>query len=167
MARAECIPRNAYAPRSWLHDVRSLRKTTFAMNKRTFSRAAGVSPPWFSEPHLEVQCAEFRRCELVCGVCSTGGLRQLRLVGNASAARIRRIAAASSTGTSLRPGTRPAHMRIPSADSLRSPRGAYAPRSWLHSAGSPEKTTAAVRSEPRCEKPHSRCTNARLQERRA
>jgi hypothetical protein len=81
----------------------SLRKTTFALHKRTFARAAGVSqpwqakrdydggasltrkrtpsstaivsPPWFSEPHLEVQYAEFRRCELVCGVCSTGGLR--------------------------------------------------------------------------------------------
>jgi hypothetical protein len=24
----------------------SLRKTTFALHKRTFSRAAGVSPPW-------------------------------------------------------------------------------------------------------------------------
>jgi hypothetical protein len=100
-------------------------------------------------------------------VHSTGRLRRPLLVGNASAARLRRIPAANSIGTSLRPETRPAHMHIPSADSIRSPRGAYAPRSWLHSAGSPEKTTAAVRSEPRCEKPHSRCTNARLQERRA
>jgi hypothetical protein len=29
------------------------------------------------------------------------------------------------------------------------PRGAYAPRSWLHSAGSPEKTTAAVQQTQR------------------
>jgi hypothetical protein len=47
------------------------------------------------------------------------------------------------------------------------PRGAYAPRSWLHGAGSPEKTAAAVSTELRCEKRHSRCTNARFQERRA
>jgi hypothetical protein len=61
----------------------------------------------------------------------TAGLRQPLLVGNASATGIVRIPAANSTGTSLRPGTRPAHVRIPSADSIRSPRGAYAPRSWL------------------------------------
>jgi hypothetical protein len=42
----------------------------------------------------------------------TRGLRPPLLVGNASAGRIMRIPAASSTGTSLRPGTRPAHMRI-------------------------------------------------------
>ena len=78
-----------------------------------------------------------------------------------------RIPAASSTGTSLRSGTRPAHMRIPSADSIRSPRGAYAPRSWLHGAGSPEKRTAAVRTEFRCKKRHSRCVNAGSKERRA
>jgi hypothetical protein len=41
------------------------------------------------------------------------------------------IPAANSTGTSLRPETRPAHMRIPSADSIRSPRLAHAIRSWL------------------------------------
>jgi hypothetical protein len=101
------------------------------MNNRTFTRAAGVSPPWFSEPHLQVQCAEFPRIELVCKVHSTGGLRPPLLVGDASATGIMRIPAASSTGTSLRTGTGPAHMRIPSADSIRSPRGAYAPRSWL------------------------------------
>jgi hypothetical protein len=47
------------------------------------------------------------------------------------------------------------------------PRGAYAPRSWLHGAGSPEKTAAAVRTELRCKKRYSRCTIARSQERRA
>jgi hypothetical protein len=46
------------------------------------------------------------------------------------------------------------------------PRGNLRPRSWLHSAGSPEKTTAAVRTELRCKKRHSRCTNAGSQERR-
>jgi hypothetical protein len=30
------------------------------MHKRTFTRAAGVSPPWLSEPHLQVQCDDFR-----------------------------------------------------------------------------------------------------------
>jgi len=38
-------------------------------------RAAGVSPPWFSGPHLQVQSNEFWRFVLVCGVCFTGGLR--------------------------------------------------------------------------------------------
>jgi hypothetical protein len=51
ISRAECIPRGAYAPRSWLHDVRSLRKTTFGVHKRTSTRAASVSPPWFGR-HL-------------------------------------------------------------------------------------------------------------------
>jgi hypothetical protein len=86
-----------------------------------------VSPPWFYEPHLQVQCAEFPRIELVCKVHSTGRLRPPLLVGNANAGRIMGIPSANSTGTSLRSGTRPAHMRIPSADSIRSPRGAYAP----------------------------------------
>jgi hypothetical protein len=43
---------------------------------------------------------------------TTGGLRPPLLVGNASAGRIMRIPAGNSTGTSLRPGTRPLHMRI-------------------------------------------------------
>jgi hypothetical protein len=124
------------------------------MNNRTFTRAAGVSPPWFSEPHLQVQCAEFPRIELACKVHSTGGLRPPLLVGNASATGIVRIPAASSTGTSLRPGTRPPHMRIPSADSLRSPRGLTPP-------------ALGCATSVRCEKRHSRCKNARLQERRA
>jgi hypothetical protein len=34
-----------------VHDVRSLHKAPFAMHKRTFIRAAGVSPPWLGEPH--------------------------------------------------------------------------------------------------------------------
>jgi hypothetical protein len=165
--------------------------------KRKPSSTGSVSPPWFSGPYLQVQCDEFPRFELVCGVCSTGGLRPPLLVGNASATGIVHIPAASSTGTSLRSGTCPAHMRIASADSIRSPRLAHAirpwlrlrtllqmcdsgrrkrcfstggltpPRSWLHSAGSPEKTAAAVRTELRCKKRHSRCTNARFQERRA
>jgi hypothetical protein len=141
---AECTPRGAYAPRSWLHDVCSLQKATFALHKRTFPRAAGVSPPWFAESHPQVQCAEFPRIELVCAVHSTGGLRQPLLVGNASARRIMGIPAANSTGTSLRSGTRPAHMRIPAADSIRSPQGAYAPALGC---------ATFVRSEVR----HSRC----------
>jgi hypothetical protein len=39
-------------------------------------RAAGVSPPWFSEPHLQVQCDEHRRWNRGCGVHATGGLRR-------------------------------------------------------------------------------------------
>jgi hypothetical protein len=35
-----------------VHDVRSLHKAPFAMHKRTFIRAAGVSPPGFGEPHV-------------------------------------------------------------------------------------------------------------------
>jgi hypothetical protein len=107
------------------------RTTIFAVHKRTFARAAGVSPPWSYEPHLQVQCDQFPRFELACAVHSTGGLRPPLLVGNASAARIMHIPAANSSGTSLRPGTRPAHMRIPSADSIRSPQLGHAIRSWL------------------------------------
>jgi hypothetical protein len=46
-------------------------------------RAAGVSPQWFSEPHLQVQCDEFLRLELACGVHATGGLRPPLLCCNA------------------------------------------------------------------------------------
>jgi hypothetical protein len=35
-----------------VHDVRSLHKAPFAMHKRTFARAASVSPPWFGELHV-------------------------------------------------------------------------------------------------------------------
>jgi hypothetical protein len=41
-------PRLAYASRSWLHGVGRLKMTTPALHKRTFTRAAGVSPPWFA-----------------------------------------------------------------------------------------------------------------------
>jgi hypothetical protein len=52
----------------------SLQKAIFALQKCTFTRAAIVSPPWFSEPHLQVQCDEFPRFELLYGMHSTGGL---------------------------------------------------------------------------------------------
>jgi hypothetical protein len=55
------------------------KKTTFAVHKRTFARAADVSPPWFCEPHLQVQCDEFRRLDL-----TTAGLRQPLLVARRS-----------------------------------------------------------------------------------
>jgi hypothetical protein len=171
---------------SWLHDVRSLRKTTFAMHKRTFTRAAGVSPPWQAKRDGAVSLPETEAVEhgerepavafrtasasavrrtsafgsrvlsalhggltppargcmrdtsrAICvsdsqrRMCPTAGLRQPLQVGNASAGRMMRIPAASSTGTSLRLGTRPAHMRIPAADSMRSPQLAHAIRSWL------------------------------------
>jgi hypothetical protein len=78
------------------------RSAIFSLRTRALTRAAGVSPPWFSEPHLQVQCAEFPRIELVCKVHSTGALRPPLLVWNASATGIVRIPPASSTGTSLR-----------------------------------------------------------------
>jgi hypothetical protein len=57
---------------------------------RTPPRAAGVSPPWVSEPHMQVQCDVFRRPEFVCGMHSTGGLRPplLSLIRRASAGRM-------------------------------------------------------------------------------
>jgi hypothetical protein len=54
-----------------MHSAGSPEKATFAAHKRTFSRAAGVSPPWLSEPHMQVQCDGFRRFEFVCGVHAT------------------------------------------------------------------------------------------------
>jgi hypothetical protein len=106
-----------------------------------------------------------------------GGLRPPLLVGNASARRIMGIPAANSTGTSLRPGTRPAHMRIPSSDSIRSPRLAHAIRSWLRlrtllqmcDSGRRKRcfSTLGCTTFVRCEKRHLRCTNARSQKRRA
>jgi hypothetical protein len=52
-ARSLSAPRLAYASRSWLRDVCSVRNATFAMHKRTLTRAAGVSPPWYRKPHLQ------------------------------------------------------------------------------------------------------------------
>jgi hypothetical protein len=44
------VSRLAYASRSWLAMRESAdAKTTFAMHKCTFTRAAGVSPPWFGK----------------------------------------------------------------------------------------------------------------------
>jgi hypothetical protein len=76
ISRAECTPRGAYAPAApgCTTFVRS-EKATFALHKRTLTRAAGVSPPWFgtgSQVHAEgivaISCwhAEQR---------TTGGLR--------------------------------------------------------------------------------------------
>jgi hypothetical protein len=47
-SHAEGIARGAYVPRSWCMERRSSagRTTSFAMQKRTFAGAAGVSPPW-------------------------------------------------------------------------------------------------------------------------
>jgi hypothetical protein len=61
-----------------------VQKTTFALHNRTFARAAGVSPPWFYEPHLQVICDEVPRLDVACGVQSTGGLRQPLLVARRS-----------------------------------------------------------------------------------
>jgi hypothetical protein len=63
------------------------KKTVFAMNNRTFSRAAGVSPPWFYEPHLQVERDEFRRLDRACGVHPTGGLRPPLLVAGTTSVR--------------------------------------------------------------------------------
>jgi hypothetical protein len=107
------LPRSAYADRSCIALRTLVGKNNFCDEQtHVRPRAAGVSPAWFYEPHLQVQCDEYRRSDLACGVHSTGDLRPPLLVGNASAGRIMRIPAASSTRTSLRPGTRPAHMRI-------------------------------------------------------
>jgi hypothetical protein len=48
-AVAVANPRGADAPRSWRRARRSLagKITPFAMHERSFTRAAGVSPPWF------------------------------------------------------------------------------------------------------------------------
>jgi hypothetical protein len=173
----DTFPRGAYAPRSWSPVQRAsagrkrfLRCTNARSQERRASARRGSA-----DTFTQTQGRLLGKPPTVCGpitvaiACSdtTGGLRPPLLVGNASPTRTMRIPPANSTGTSLRPGTRPAHMRIACADSIRSPRGAYAPRSWLHGAGSPEKTTAAVRNKFRCEKRHWHCTNARRQERRA
>jgi hypothetical protein len=45
--RFVCVPRGAYAPRSCIALRTSVgEKTIFSMHKRTFTGAAGVSPPW-------------------------------------------------------------------------------------------------------------------------
>jgi hypothetical protein len=48
-SHTDCTPRGAYAPRSWRFARCRVagEMTPFAMHKRTFTRAAGVSPPWF------------------------------------------------------------------------------------------------------------------------
>jgi hypothetical protein len=87
---------------------------------------------------------------------TTGGLRPPLLVGNASDARIRRIPTANSTGTSLRSGTRPAHMRI------------YLRTRYVHHGGlTPPAPGRRYNERPPGEWRFLRCTNARSQERRA
>jgi hypothetical protein len=56
-ARSVSIPRLAYASRSWLRDVCSVRNATFAMHKRAPTRAADVSPP---RSVNRTQCGENR-----------------------------------------------------------------------------------------------------------
>jgi hypothetical protein len=99
--RTRAFTRAAFVSPPWQADRDAEGSASFSGN-RTPSRAAGVSLPWLSEPHMQVQCDVFRRLEFVCGVHATGGLRPPLLVGDASATGIMRIPAASSTGTSLR-----------------------------------------------------------------
>jgi hypothetical protein len=50
------MPRGAYAPRSFVAVRMSAdEKAIFAMDERMFTRAAGVSPPWFCEPNAAPQ----------------------------------------------------------------------------------------------------------------
>jgi hypothetical protein len=46
-----------------------------------------MSPPWFSEPHLQVERDEFRRLDFTCGVHATGGLRPPLLVAGTTSVR--------------------------------------------------------------------------------
>jgi hypothetical protein len=57
--RIECTPRGANAPRSCYSASVCRRKAIFAMHIRTFTRAAGVSPPWVSKLRMQLQCDEF------------------------------------------------------------------------------------------------------------
>jgi hypothetical protein len=68
-----------------------------------------VSPPWLSEPHLQVQCDESPRLDLACGVHSTGRLRP-PLVAACATHRVR--------------------YAFPIRNGGCVPRLAYAPRSW-------------------------------------
>jgi hypothetical protein len=163
------------------------RMTIFAMNKRTFTRAAGVSPPWFGR-HVYADTRAIarktadsmwadHRCHRVQRY--HGGLTPPLLVGNASARRIMRIPAASSTGTSLRPGTRPATHAycicgfdtfttagtrhpplVASADAVANVRFWPTKKMLFHGGLTPP--APGCTTFVRCEKRHSRCTNARL-----
>jgi hypothetical protein len=69
-------PRGVYAPRSYVAvRVFAGEKTIFAMHERTFTRAAGVSPPWVCKPSVQRQRAGFPRFEFAYRVHPTGGLR--------------------------------------------------------------------------------------------
>ena len=70
-------PTGADAPRSYVA-VRTFagEKTIFSMHERTFTRAAGVSPPWYRKTHLQrrVIFAEWLRLPLHNRLPHHGGL---------------------------------------------------------------------------------------------
>jgi hypothetical protein len=116
------------------------------MHKRTFARAAGVSPPWFCKPRLQRQCAELPRFDSRCAVHSTGGLRPplLALLQRPSAG-ITTIFPMHKRTPKKSGGRQPAVVRDMNAVPWKSsnvrelantrsstPRGAYDDRSRLH-----------------------------------
>jgi hypothetical protein len=102
-ASAFLEPRGAYAPRSWRGERCSFSEeiTPFAMHKRTFARAAGVSPPWVRVMQLQWRTLSCSATHRHPAVVSVG--RAWRMVWEESHSR-----------------------------AFLEPRGAYAPRSWLH-----------------------------------
>jgi hypothetical protein len=99
------LPRLAYASRSWCTESVDRKITTFKMHKRTFPRAAGVSPPWCNVPTM---CRENRRL--------SGDWRSEHQERRASARR------GNETHLQWR--------SFSPTESVRAPRLAYASRSW-------------------------------------
>jgi hypothetical protein len=155
------MPRGAYAPRSCVAVRMSVdKKAIFAMHIRTFTRAAGVSPPWIFKPRLQVPYAGFPRCEL--GE-STGGLRPPLLRCRANVRRQKAIFAM--------------HIRTFTGAAGVSPPWIFKPRCKCHTLDfrvansvSPRGLTLPALVSP-CECPSTkkrflRCTYERSQERR-
>jgi hypothetical protein len=144
----------------------SVQKTTFALHNRTFARAAGVSPPWFYEPHLQVICDEVPRLDVACGVQSTGGLRQPLLVARRSFA-VKNDIRAAQTHVFKSGGCQPAVVFGTASASAVRRTSAFGSRvlSALHGGLTPP-ALGAVRPFAG-EKTIFRCRNARSQERRA
>jgi hypothetical protein len=127
-----CVPREAYTPRSWRHARCPVtgQITPFAMHKRTFARAAGVSPPWcvartvadqnrtmlaVSRTHNQERRASARR--------GLGNL--LQLARSFFPTRIAKVSLPWERNGVAVP-------RILARETACVPREAYTPRSWLH-----------------------------------
>jgi Zn-finger nucleic acid-binding protein len=140
-SRSEYVraPRGAYAPRSWLHDATLTAKSdivdahthTHEERRASGRRGNGVEPwmvnrnsPTGSRTQQERRASArrgvtYRRCAVRIEHCPATGEASIKSGERQPAVRTKRICNGASFSRS---------------EYVRAPRGAYAPRSWLHDA---------------------------------